>query len=306
MAEPAAADPATASRRPALAGDLASLAVCSLIWGTTWYAITLELGSVPVTQSVALRFALASLLLFGWCALTRRSVALSPRQHLAVLLQGLFTFAVQYPLTYAAEQRIASGAVAVIFAATPFVNLVLFRVALNQKASPLALAGALLGLFGVGCMSWSQLTAGAGHGLGVGLALAGVLCAAVGNLFAFRVQSAGIAVAAGTAWAMGYGALLVAAASLLAGVRWTTALSPTYLGGLVYLSLFGSVTAFVVYYGLARRRGYTFAAYIAALTPPTAMLVSTVLEGARWGLGALAGVVLVLAGQALLLRAPRT
>jgi drug/metabolite transporter (DMT)-like permease len=58
-----------------------------------------------------------------------------------------------------------------------------------------------------------------------------------------------------------------------------------------------------VYYGLARRRGYATASYVSALTPPLAMLVSALLEGKSWGGFALAGVALVLAGQALLLRA---
>ncbi len=63
--------------------------------------------------------------------------------------------------------------------------------------------------------------------------------------------------------------------------------------------------AFVTYYALARRRGYAFASYVAALTPPAAMLISTLTEGARWGLAALAGLALVLAGQALLMGSAR-
>jgi drug/metabolite transporter (DMT)-like permease len=293
-----------AGPRPALAADLASLAVCSLIWGTTWYAITLQVGAVPAAQSVALRFGLASILLFGWCVLRGRAIALDRRQHLAVLLQGVSSFALSYTCVYKAEEHVASGAMAVIFAATAFVNLILFRLILRQMARPIAWAGTLLGLVGVGFMSWSQLGA-ASSGFGVALAFAGVLAAALGNLFAARAQALGVAVAAGTAWAMGYGAALVAAVSLLTGVRWTAQLSAVYLGGLAYLSLFGSVVAFVVYYGLARRRGYTFATYIAALTPPTAMLVSAVFEHTRWGPSALVGVLLVLAGQGLLLRASR-
>jgi drug/metabolite transporter (DMT)-like permease len=74
---------------------------------------------------------------------------------------------------------------------------------------------------------------------------------------------------------------------------------------LLHLSLNGSVVAFVLYYGLARRRGYSTASYISALTPPLAMLISSLLEGKSWGALALGGIVLVLAGQWLLLRARR-
>jgi len=66
-----------------------------------------------------------------------------------------------------------------------------------------------------------------------------------------------------------------------------------------------SVIAFVVYFNLARRRGYATASYVGALTPPTAMVASSLFEAKHWGPAALAGVGLVLVGQWLLLRAKR-
>ena len=47
------------------------------------------------------------------------------------------------------------------------------------------------------------------------------------------------------------------------------------------------------------------ASYVSALTPPIAMLVSVMLEGARFGRTAVRGLALVLAGQMLLMRAPK-
>ncbi|MEE2848328.1 MAG: hypothetical protein VX561_00480 [Pseudomonadota bacterium] len=47
------------------------------------------------------------------------------------------------------------------------------------------------------------------------------------------------------------------------------------------------------------------ASYISALTPPIAMLVSVLFEGARFGWSALIGLALVLAGQVMLIRAPK-
>ena len=284
--------------------DIASLAACSLIWGTTWRAIKLEVGPVPVVESVIYRFALASALLFALCAATGRSVRLTPRQHLEALGQGALAFGVQYVLVYTAEQTLPSGALAVIFATVVFANLILFRIAFGQRASPLAWLATLLGLLGVAALSTSQLQTPGGaadQGLAIGLAVAGVAAAACGNMFAARVQRAGVAIAPGTAWAMGYGAGLLALWVLATGQPWRFEATAGYVGGLVYLAVLGSVTAFLVYYSLARRRGYTFAAYVAALTPPTAMIISSVTESTRWGLGAFAGLGLVLAGQVLLI-----
>lgn len=104
---------------------------------------------------------------------------------------------------------------------------------------------------------------------------------------------------------MTYGTVLVAIFGLVTGVDWSISLTPGYIVSLLYLSIFGSVIAFVIYFTIARSRGYTLASYIGALTPLIALLVSTVFEGARFGWSALIGIALVLIGQVLVVRAPK-
>jgi drug/metabolite transporter (DMT)-like permease len=89
------------------------------------------------------------------------------------------------------------------------------------------------------------------------------------------------------------------------GASFTIDPSPGYLISLVYLAVMGSVVAFVTYFAVARAQGYALASYISALTPPIAMLVSVLLEDARFGWSAAVGLALVLGGQALLTRAPK-
>jgi drug/metabolite transporter (DMT)-like permease len=287
---------------------IGGVTLCAVIWGTTWYAITLQLGTVAPLASIVWRFGIAAIILFAGCLVTGRSLRLTRSQHLAALGQGVFAFSISYSFTYAAEGRIASAVVAVIFAALAFLNLVLFRVAARQKAAAAAWAGALLGLAGVAVLSGSEaLGAGLGDNAveGVGFALLAVVASAFGNYFAWRGQSHGSAVIPSTAWAMGYGTVLLALYGLMTGVEWSIEPTARYLGSLLYLAVFGSVIAFVVYFTIARTRGYALASYISALTPPIAMLVSVLFEDARFGWPALAGLVLVLSGQALLIRAPK-
>jgi len=288
--------------------DILSLAVCSLIWSTTWFAIKFQLGVVPPVVSVAYRFGLAALVLFAWLVITRKPLKLTAGQHLMIAGQGMFVFALQYPLVYVAEGHVVSAVVAVIFASLSFVNLILFRLTLGLKAARLAWAGSAAGLLGVAALSWGE--AARMHMnpdvlLGLGLAIAAVVLSAVGNLFAAKVQAMEIPVATSTAWAMAYGAAGLAAYALITGQPFAFEFTPAYIGSLVYLALFGSVAAFLTYYFLARRTGYSFASYISALTPPLAMGISAIFEGARWGWEALAGLVLVVLGQYLLIRAPK-
>src|SRR5512143_252980 len=113
--------------------DLTAIAVCTLCWGTTWYAITLQLGVVDPIVSVTYRFVLAAFLLLVWCLIRRESIALTRAQHVAALGVGLFTFAIDYALVYWAEQRVTSAVVAVVFASMSFVNLIGFRLAFGQR-----------------------------------------------------------------------------------------------------------------------------------------------------------------------------
>ena len=295
-------------------GDLVAIVICSLIWGTTWFAITLQLAGpagrphVSPLVSLVYRFGSAALVLFGWLLVTRKQIRLNLRQHIEVALQGFFIFSVNYVCVYFAEERIVSAAAAVGFAAMSFLNLALFRVAVGQKASPAAWLASGAGVLGVVIMSWAELRRAhldTGALIGMGVLFTGVLSATVGNLFAHRAHEKGVEVGASTAWSMAYGAAFIAVEALVKGDAWTFDTSLGYIGSLLYLSLFGSVVSFVLYFGLARRRGYAFASYISAITPPIAMGVSAVFEHARWGIEAVFGVALVVLGQLLLIRAKK-
>ncbi len=288
--------------------DLAAIVVCTLAWGTTWFAITLQLGVVDPVVSISYRFALAALLLFAWGALRGEKLGLNRAQHLSAFGVGVFTFAIDYSFVYWAEERVTSAVVAVVFAAMAFVNLVVFRVAFGQRAPLLAWGAGALGVIGVALLSWEEIVTAnmSARALsGVGLTLAGVFAAAIGNVFARRGEMAGAGVIASTGWSMGYGAMLLAAFAILTGKTWAFEFTAPYILSLLHLSVVGSVIAFALYYGLARRRGYATASYISALTPPLAMFVSALFEEKSWGFLALGGVALVLAGQVLLLRSKR-
>ena len=296
-------------RRPS--ADLlavAGVALCAVIWGTTWYAITWQLGKVAPVASLVWRFGLAALVLIVGCAVTGRSLKLTRGQHLAAAGQGAFVFAVSYSFTYAAEGHVNSAIVAVVFAGLAFLNLVLFRVVVGQKASPAAWMGASLGILGVAVLSGGEaLGKGLDHRalFGIGLAFLAVLSSAVGNYFSWRGQQQGTAILPQTGWAMAYGTGMLVIYGMVTGASFTIDPSPGYLISLVYLAVMGSVVAFVTYFAVARAQGYALASYISALTPPIAMLVSVLLEDARFGWSAAVGLALVLGGQALLTRAPK-
>lgn len=65
--------------------------IASLIWGSTFWAITLQLGQVPPSVSVVYRFALAALTLFAICLVRGDRLRLPWRAQRWMILQGFST-----------------------------------------------------------------------------------------------------------------------------------------------------------------------------------------------------------------------
>jgi drug/metabolite transporter (DMT)-like permease len=300
------APPSAPSRRASSASGLLLFILPSFIWGTTWLVIKFQLGVVAPEASVAWRFALAAALLFGWCTLRGIPLRFGAGDHLHLALLGLLLFGLNYVLVYFAEGALTSGLVAVLFAFIVFWNLLGARVFFGTPAPRAVVAGALLGVIGVGLLFWPEVTslrADAGQGLGVLYAALGTLVASAGNLWSQRLFARGVDVVPGTAWAMGYASLQVLAWCALRGVPLAFDPRPAYVLSLLYLAILGSVVAFVSYLTLLKRIGAGRAGYTAAVIPVVAMLASTLFEGYLWSGTAVAGLVLVLAGTVLVLRA---
>src|SRR6185437_3292332 len=92
----------------------------------------------------------------------------------------------------------------------------------------------------------------------------------------------------------------VALGSLIFGTR----VERRVLAGGVF-SVVGSVIAFSVYFTLLGRIGAARAGYTTVMYPVIALIVSTFAENYRWSLLAVLGLAAVLAGNLLVLRAPR-
>jgi len=187
-----------------------------------------------------------------------------------------------------------------------FVNLVVFRIVLGQGAPRGAWAAATLGILGVALLTANEIvetSVNADALLGSMMAFAAVVAAALGNLSARRGAQARAPLQSSLAWSMGYGALLLAVFAMITGRRWTFDFRPAYMLSLLYLAVAASVLAFMLYFGLARRRGYTIASYVLAWTPLLAVTMSALFEGKAWSRLSVMGIALVLGGQWLLLRA---
>ncbi len=291
-------------QRSALAEWLLFL-VPAFIWGTTWFAIKFQLGTVAPEVSVAYRFGAAALLLLGWCALRGIRLGFGLRAHASLALLGVLQYALNYVLVYSSEQYLTSGLVALVFVLLVLWNLVGARLLFHSPMPAPVVVGAALGMLGVTLVLWpelSQLRDAPGQAWGVTLAVLGTISASAGNLWSQRLYRGSVPLVPSTAWAMLYGSVAVALYCAVRGTPFVLDRSIPYLASLAYLAVFGSVFAFIAYLTLLRHIGAGRSGYTAVVIPVLAMATSTVFEGYRWSALALAGMALVLAGNVLMLR----
>ena len=236
--------------------------------------------------------------------LRKINLRFTARQHLFFGLQGVLLFSLNYLLVYLAELRLTSGLVAVIFSMLVFMNIIIGALFLGTPVRPNVVIGAMIGLVGICLVFLPELSAFSLQDrgfVGLLLSLGGTLFASMGNIVAARNQQEGLPVLQTNAFGMGYGAMLMFAIALIAGTPFRFETTPSYIASLVYLALFGSVIAFGAYLTLIGQIGADRAAYSSLLFPIVALGLSTLFEGYQWSAPALFGVLLVLAGNFLVL-----
>jgi drug/metabolite transporter (DMT)-like permease len=276
--------------------------IATLIWGTTWIAITFQLGEVAPEASVTYRFLLAGAALCLWAKIRGESLALNWRQHGWMALLGLF-YAVNYAFIYRAEMQISSGLVAVAGSAMLFFNILLSRWLFGSPITRELSMGAGLGVAGIVLVFWPEVAAFSGRDgtLGVAFALIGSFGAACANMVAMRTAKAGLPVLTTNAWWMLWCAGFMAVAVPLSGAEFSFEWSAGYLLSLLYLAIFGSVIAFSCYLALVGKIGAARASYMAVLTPIVALIISTFFENMQWHLSSVLGVIAIGCGQFLIL-----
>ena len=281
---------------------------CVLIWGSTWIAITFQFGVVPAEMSVAYRFGLSALLLFGWCALRRQPLRYPLSEHRFFALSGMLTFGGNYVMVYYSETFVSSGLVAVLFSTMVFMNLLFARLFFGNPMRPEVIAGSVLGFAGIVLVFWpevAQFSHAGGALSGLLLGLGATVSASLGNMVMVRYQKSGVPVVQANAWGMLYGSLGVFAYSAAGGGPFVFDASFRYVASLAYLTLFGSILAFGAYMTLVRRIGPERAGYTSVAIPVVALVISTLFESFQWHIATVAGLALCIGGNVLVLRTAR-
>ena len=283
--------------------------IVTMIWGSTWIVIHDQLSSVPPSWSVTYRFAVAAIGMFMLAVVRREPMLLNPKMIGFAALLGFFQFALNFNFVYRAQGLVTSGVVAVIFALLIVPNSLLSRLFLKTQVERNFLAGSAIAVAGIIALLVHEAQAVRGDTIavmtGLALALAAVMSASVANVMLASPAARSQSTITLLAWAMLFGTI---GNAIFAGI---TVGAPvidmrlSYLAGIAYLGIFGSVVTFPLYSGIIRAVGAGPAAWTSVLIPVIAMALSTLFEGYAWSALAITGAVLAIAGLVIALRPSR-
>lgn len=275
------------------------------IWGSTWFVITGQIDGVPAAWSVFYRFMLATPALFALAVVMGNRLRLNRPEHLLALGVGIAQFSGNFLFVYHSEMHITSGIVAVMFALLMVPNAVFAKVFIGEKVQPGFIGGSVVAIAGVAMLllhEWRVAPLDGNVGLGIALAVGGMLAASIANVVQANPTGRGVPMVSLLAWAMLYGTIFDLGFAVVTAGPPPLPQAWQFWAGTAYLAIIGSVVTFPLHYNLVREIGAGRTAYNGIVTVCVAMLLSTLFEGYRWTWLTAGGAALALLGMGLALR----
>jgi drug/metabolite transporter (DMT)-like permease len=268
------------------------------IWGSTWLAIKVGLRDLPPISFAGIRFALAALILFAIVAARGVRLPWAGRDWRLLVWTGFLTITINYALVFWAELHISSGLAAVLNATIPLFGLPLaHRLLPEEPMTPYKVGGVVLGVLGLAIVFGSELGGDSplAAWASVGVLVASLAGAQAGVLVKAKATHLDPAVLAGVQMAAGSILLLLGGAALEGNplrFDWTS----SAVLSLAYLTIVGSVIAFLAYYWLIRHTEVTQVLLIPLITPLVAVGLGVMFLEERVGWGTALGGAAILGG----------
>jgi drug/metabolite transporter (DMT)-like permease len=267
----------------------------SILWGIPYYLIKVAVDDgVPPAFLAWARVLLAALLL---AALAQRLGLLSSLRGRwrALAAYAVAEIAVPFPLIAAGEQAVSSSLTAILIASVPLIiALLALRFDHEERATGTRLVGLVVGFAGVVALVGLDVAGDGDELLGAGAILLAALGYAIGPMVLKR-HLRDLDPRPLMAGALAIAAVALTPAALVAPP--TEAPSAEAIAALLALGVLCTATAFVFFGLLITEVGPSRASVITYVAPVVAVTLGVALLGERPGVGALAGLLLIIAGS---------
>ena len=272
-----------------------------IIWGGSFLAIEYQLGLVPESTSIFLRYIAASLILFIICVILKKPMFFFPLKfHVLFFLVGLFFFSINYLLIYKAQNHLTSGTTAVAFAMCLFFSQINSRIFLGFKLKLRTTIGGVIGVIGILLLFSGSIFSEQGEYnklLGLALILSASYIVSIATVVTAKININKIPILQANSWAMIYGAIINLIILIITDSKIIFDPRPSYWFSFSYLVLVSSIVGFVLYFLLVKRIGPEKSSYFAIMSPMIAILISLVVEDLQVTFTLISGVFCVLLGN---------
>jgi drug/metabolite transporter (DMT)-like permease len=275
---------------------------CAL-WSTVWVFIKLGVADVPPVTFAAYRLFVALLVLAPITAARRVALPTDRRDWVLIGGTGVLLLGVNYALLYWGMQFVSSGLAAVLQALTPVFGMVFAHVLLaHERITGVKVAALAVGIVGVAVIFADQLRfAGWRSLLGSSAVLAGAMFVALAYVL-MKKHGRDLDPSLITAGQMLAALLPLSAFGFIVegsplAVRWTT----TATVALLYLAVFGSITATWLNYWLLKRMDATKVLVMALAEPPIAMMLGAAILDETLSTRMLTGTICILVSVGVVL-----
>lgn len=293
---------------PRKSADLLLFVLLAAFWGGSFVAIKFAVQVFPSTFCAMLRVALALAALGAVFRYQGKNLAVAPAIRRRMWLAGLFAQGLPFALLFWGEKRISPGLAGILNGTVPIWTFTFGLLAgSGESFTPRKTAGLLLGFGGIAIICSPMLTFGGSRGelAGTAAVLLMAVCYGIGTLLTRSLLSGSAKVdfRANVFHQTCAGLAFLFAASLLAE-PWPSAravlASPAAAVSLVYLGVFSTALAFLIYFHLIREWGAVRASAVTYVAPIIAVFWDYVFFRNVPGAHEIAGVLAVLSGVVLL------
>ncbi len=267
----------------------------SFIWGSTWVAIQYGLESLPPFMFAALRFILATVLVY--LAMLFQKITFPKDRHTwKVMVVIGFYQALDYVFVFWGEQYINAGLGAILFATMPFFVVIFnYFMAEKHEMSWIQIAGITVSFVGVIFIFGDDLSL-SDKSLWGGLsmilaAMSGAYMSVYAKLYSHHINPVTNTFVQMLVSAIGLGSLSLA-------LEPARQFQMTLTGSLavLYLAGIGSALAFILYMWVIKKVSVIEASIIPLSTPIAAVVLGWLMRNEQFGLNVFVGGALILAG----------
>jgi drug/metabolite transporter (DMT)-like permease len=277
------------------------IALFCLLWSFAFVAGKIGVTDCPPLILLTARFSLAGVLILGISAVRGEGWALTWRDVAVFAILGVANNALYLGLGYTGLKTVSAGLGGLVVSANPVFTAVLAALFLGEALTWRKVAGLALGISGVAFIVWHRMSVGTDSLHGILFTLASLASIVVGTiLFKLFAPKGSLWIGNGIQNLAG-GLALLPFAFTLSSVSEIVP-STRLLGAFAFLTLGGSILAYLLWFHLLKVCGATAASAYHFLMPPLGMLFAFLVLGEHVEFRDLLGIVPVALGIYLVTR----